>query len=115
MDHMTAPEVANWLGDPNRPKPILLDVREQWEFETASIPGSTLVPMSSITSRFGEVQILAEGKDGLSNPIVCICHHGARSVQVAGFLEARGLTGITNMTGGIHAWSLQVDREIPVY
>jgi rhodanese-related sulfurtransferase len=115
MNHMTASEVAEWLDDPTRPDPILLDVREQWEFETASIPGSTLVPMSVITSRFGEVEALADGHSGTQNPIVCICHHGSRSLQVAGFLEAQGLTGITNMTGGIHAWSLQVDRDVPVY
>ena len=115
MDHMTAPQVAEWLDDPVRTRPILLDVREPWEFEAANIPGSIAMPMSSIISRFSEVEALAESEDGTANPIVCICHHGARSLQVAGFLEARGMTGITNMTGGIHAWSMQVDRDVPVY
>jgi rhodanese-related sulfurtransferase len=47
--------------------------------------------------------------------IVCICHHGARSMQVAAFLERHGFSQITNLTGGIHAWAVQVDSTMPQY
>ena len=48
-------------------------------------------------------------------PIVCICHHGARSASVAAFLERNGFTQVTNLTGGVHAWALQVDNSMPTY
>ena len=48
MQHVTAPELAAWLGDSTRPRPLLLDVRENWEFETCHIDGSTLIAMNTI-------------------------------------------------------------------
>jgi rhodanese-related sulfurtransferase len=48
-------------------------------------------------------------------PVVCICHHGARSMQVANFLEQHGFSEVSNLTGGIHAWALQVDNNMPTY
>ena len=47
--------------------------------------------------------------------IVCICHHGARSMQVGYFLERNGFTQIINLTGGVHAWAQQVDSTMPTY
>jgi rhodanese-related sulfurtransferase len=47
--------------------------------------------------------------------IVCICHHGARSAQVAMFLESRGHKDVFNLYGGIDAWSRQVDPSVPTY
>ncbi|HEX7441134.1 MAG TPA: rhodanese-like domain-containing protein, partial [Caldimonas sp.] len=46
---------------------------------------------------------------------VCICHHGARSAQVVAFLERQGFESVYNLAGGIDAWSLQVDPEVPRY
>ncbi|HEU4372396.1 MAG TPA: rhodanese-like domain-containing protein [Telluria sp.] len=107
MQHVTAPELAAWLGDPTRPRPLLLDVREQWEFEACHIDGSTLIAMNTIPARIEELDEDAE--------IVCICHHGARSMQVAAFLERNGFEKVTNLTGGIHAWAVQVDGAMPKY
>lgn len=107
MQHITAPELAAWLADPARPGPFLLDVRENWEYETCSIAGSTLMPMNSIPARIDDLDEDAE--------IVCICHHGARSMQVAAFLERNGFGKVTNLTGGIHAWAVQVDGAMPKY
>lgn len=119
MDHLTAPEVAALVAraaaDPGTAQPLLLDVREPWEFETAHMQGATLVPMSTIGSRIAEVEALQETALGERRPIVCICHHGARSMQVASFLEKQGLGNIVNMTGGIHAWSQHVDASVPTY
>jgi rhodanese-related sulfurtransferase len=107
MQHMTAPELAQRLLDEAKPRPLLLDVRENWEFETCHIAGSTQIPMHLIPIRAGE---LPDDQD-----IVCICHHGARSMQVAAFLERNGFENVTNLTGGIHAWAVQVDPAMPKY
>lgn len=107
MQHLTAPELAAWLADSTRPAPLLLDVREGWEFETCHIAGSTPMPMNTVPARVNELDE--------ESPIVCICHHGARSMQVAAWLEHYGFSNITNLTGGIHAWAVQVDSTMPTY
>lgn len=107
MQHLTAPELAAWLADPLRPKPVLLDVRENWEFDTCRIEGSQQIAMNTIPARMDDLDEDAE--------IVCICHHGARSLQVAAFLERNGFTKMINLTGGIHAWAVQVDSTMPKY
>lgn len=107
MRQLSAPELAAWLADPAREQPLLLDVREGWEFETCHIAGSTLIPMRLIPVRVSEIDDDRE--------IVCICHHGARSMQVAAFLERNGFSNVTNLTGGVHAWAVQVDPSMPKY
>ncbi|CAN7594412.1 rhodanese-like domain-containing protein [Pseudoduganella sp. LjRoot289] len=107
MEHITALELADWLADDARPSPVLLDVRENWEYETCHIAGSTLMPMNTIPARIDDLDEDAA--------IVCICHHGARSMQVAAFLERNGFGKMTNLTGGIHAWAVQVDGSMPKY
>jgi len=107
MQHITAPELAAWLADPAREQPLLLDVREDWEFETCKIAGSTQIPMHLIPVRVGEIDDDRE--------VVCICHHGARSMNVAAFLERNGFSNVTNLTGGVHAWAVQVDPSMPKY
>ncbi|MES3020879.1 MAG: rhodanese-like domain-containing protein [Pseudomonadota bacterium] len=107
MKHMTAPELAARLADTERARPLLLDVRENWEFATCQIAGSVQIAMNTIPARIEELDDEAE--------VVCICHHGARSMQVAAFLERAGFTDVTNLTGGIHAWAVQVDPAMPTY
>ncbi|WP_303785899.1 rhodanese-like domain-containing protein [Azovibrio restrictus] len=106
MQHLSAPELAAWLEDAGRSRPFLLDVREPWEFEYCHIPGSELMPMASVPLRLDE---LPEG------PLVCICHHGGRSMQVALFLESRGRSEVYNLTGGVDAWAGQVDAGMKRY
>jgi rhodanese-related sulfurtransferase len=107
MQHMTAPELAAWIADETRPTPLLLDVREPWEFQTCHIAGAISMPMNTIPARQEELEPDAA--------IVCICHHGMRSMQVAAFLERAGFTGVVNLTGGVHAWAEQVDGSMPRY
>ncbi|MFM2086757.1 MAG: hypothetical protein RLZZ237_1626 [Pseudomonadota bacterium] len=107
MEHLSAPQLAAWLADPSRPRPVLLDVREQWEFEICQLDGATLMPMQSIPGRIDDLDEDAE--------IVCICHHGARSLNVAAFLEHHGFGKISNLTGGMHAWAVQVDSAMSKY
>lgn len=102
-----APDLATWLATTDRPRPLLLDVREPWEYETCHLDDAVLIPMRDIPARLGEIDLDA--------PIVCICHHGARSLQVAGFLAARGAREVHNLTGGVAAWSRQVDPAFPTY
>lgn len=107
MERITAGELAAWLADERREKPVLLDVREPWEYEKARIDGATLVPMREVPSRIGQID---EGKE-----VVAICHHGGRSMQVAMFLEKQGIKRVHNLVGGIDAWSRIVDPAIPLY
>jgi rhodanese-related sulfurtransferase len=90
------------------PAPVLLDVREQWEFETAHIPGATLIPMPEIPARaFNELDEDA--------PILVLCHHGARSLSVAAWLRNQGFSQAQSIAGGIDAWSRQINPTIPRY
>ncbi|MBC3830976.1 sulfurtransferase [Undibacterium amnicola] len=107
MEHITAPELAQWLSDSSKNPPFLLDVREPWEYETCHIHQAQLMPMSGLPLRLEELDRDVE--------IVCICHHGGRSMQVAHFLERNGFNRIINLTGGVHAWALQVDTSMPTY
>jgi rhodanese-related sulfurtransferase len=107
MQNLTAPALADWLADEARPAPVLLDVREPWEIETATIAGCVSIPMGEIPARSEELDDEA--------PIVCICHHGVRSAHVAMFLESRGYKQVFSLQGGIDAWSRQVDASVPTY
>ncbi|MCG2586338.1 rhodanese-like domain-containing protein [Massilia sp. TS11] len=107
MEQVSAPALAAWLADPNRAKPLLLDVREPWEFDTCHIPGSVLMTMHTVPMRWQELDEDAE--------IVCICHHGGRSMQVAAYLARQGFAKVINLTGGVHAWAQQVDSTMPTY
>ena len=107
MQNITATELAAWLADTGKTPPVLLDVREPWEYETCHIGGVQLMPMQTVPTRFNELDEEAV--------IICICHHGGRSMQVANFLERQGFTQVINLTGGVHAWALQVDPSMPTY
>ena len=112
MNQLSAADLATWLNDSTRLRPLLLDVREPWEVATASLDGVTAIPMQQIPQRVEELQQLSDGNEA---GIVAICHHGARSMQVAMFLERQGLGPIHNLAGGMEAWSIQVDPAVPRY
>lgn len=95
--------------------PMVLDVREPWELQTASVTpdGFTLVaiPMLEIPARVAAL-LDAHGAD---HPIACLCHHGMRSLQVANYLQQSGFTQVVNVQGGIDAWAKQVDASVALY
>ena len=107
MKQISPQDLAAWLADAGREKPLLLDVREPWEFDRARINGARLIPMREVASRVAEL-------DREQN-VVAICHHGGRSQQVAGLLEKAGFTRMHNLVGGMDAWSRTVDPTVPVY
>jgi rhodanese-related sulfurtransferase len=107
VNQLKPAELAAWLGDAARAKPLLLDVREPWEHEKARIEGARLIPMREIPGRIGEI--------GKEQEVVAICHHGGRSMQVAMFLEKQGFKRVHNLVGGIDAWSRSVDPAVPLY
>ena len=113
MQQLTGPgAVALAEAQAARAAPLLLlDVREPWEVAIAAIelPGATTrtMPMREVPARLGELDA--------AQPVLCFCHHGARSAQVVAFLERQGLGTVYNLAGGIDAWSTQVDAGVPRY
>lgn len=86
----------------------LLDVREDWETALAPVPSALVhIPMGQIADRLGELDPQRE--------TVVICRSGGRSMQVAHFLAARGFRSVSNLAGGILAWSRDLDPNIPQY
>ena len=107
MRQLTAPQLHTLLNAPGEAKPLLLDVREPWEWQTAHIAGAQHVPM-------GQIPASAERLDR-TRPTVIICHHGMRSLQVIAFLQRQGFDNLHNLQGGIDAWSREVDPQIALY
>jgi|TARA_B110000240_G_C13411664_1_gene415441 rhodanese-related sulfurtransferase len=87
--------------------PLLLDVREPWEYEKCSLENSQLIPMRQIPSALNELDPDQE--------IIVICHHGIRSRSVAAYLVSNTFSKITNLTGGIDAWAKTVDPTMTTY
>ena len=88
--------------------PLLLDVREPWEYATAHIEPSTLIPMNDIPGR-------AHQELDEEAPILVLCHHGARSLSVANWLRQQGFEKAQSISGGIDAWTRQIDPTVPLY
>ena len=116
MQHITPTQLQDWIKAaqaqlPDGQLPVVQDVREPWELQTASVKpqGFELVamPMRSVPARVTEL--------GRSHPIACLCHHGGRSAQVAMFLINNGFEQVVNIHGGIHAWAQTLDTSVPTY
>lgn len=88
---------------------LLLDCREPDEHAIARIEGALLIPMRSVPERMAELEPHRAAR------IVVHCHHGVRSLRVTRFLRERGFAEAQSMTGGIEAWSLEIDPGIPRY
>ncbi len=85
----------------------LVDVRETWEIEIASVPQSIHIPLVEIPSRQTELDA--------DKPVAVLCHSGGRSAKVANFLADQGFSRVANIAGGIDAWAQQVDSALPRY
>lgn len=87
--------------------PLLLDVREPWEHDVARIEDAVLIPMAEMPSRLNDFDPHEE--------VVVLCHHGIRSAQIASLLASAGVKHVSNLAGGIDAWSREVDSSVPRY
>ncbi len=85
----------------------LLDVREPWEIEIASVPQSVKIPMADIPSRHTELDA--------DKPVAVLCHSGGRSAKVADFLATQGFSRVANIAGGIDAWAQELDDSLARY
>ena len=107
MEQISPTQLHDWLADDARDKPALIDVREPWEYELCHIAGARLVPMGTIPARAAELDP--------ERDTVMICHHGARSMQAALYLQQQGFTRLYNLAGGVAGWARQVDPTMPQY
>ena len=89
-------------------KPLVLDVREPWETAAAPFPGAVLMPMGDVPAR-------AHQELDPDAPIVVVCHHGARSLNVTLWLREQGFEHVQSLAGGIDHWSAAIDPTVPRY
>jgi rhodanese-related sulfurtransferase len=87
--------------------PVVVDVRESWELDVARIPDVLHIPMNDIPARLGDLDT--------NGDIIVMCRSGGRSMQVAQFLDRNGFRSVKNLTGGILAWSRDVDPSVKSY
>ncbi len=88
-------------------KPVLLDVREPWEYERCHIENSKLVPMREVPSTLQDLDPDEE--------IVVICHHGIRSRAVANYLTQNDYSNVINLSTGLDGWARDIDTSMPIY
>jgi rhodanese-related sulfurtransferase len=98
-------ELAKRLPQPDTP--LLLDVREPGEWQFCHIAGALHLPMNQLAQRLGELDHERE--------MIVYCHHGIRSQLAAKFLSEQGFKRVHNLVGGIDAWSIDVDPNMPRY
>lgn len=88
---------------------LLLDCREQDEYDLVRIEGATLIPMSQLTARAAELEPYRHAE------IAVMCHHGGRSLRVAHWLRQQGFERAQSMAGGIDAWAVEIDPSMTRY
>jgi rhodanese-related sulfurtransferase len=106
VDSLT-PEAVSQLLKEHPGRYTLLDVREADERELAAIEPSLHIPMNELPARLAEIP--------KNTKLIVYCHHGSRSMMVAGFLTGAGYSQLSNLDGGIDAWSRKVDPSVPRY
>lgn len=107
MQHLNVQALSRMLAEQGPECCTVLDVREPWELAAAPFPHALSVPLGELAWRWQEIPNY--------RPVVCLCHHGMRSMQAAAFLEQSGLTDVVNLSGGIDAWARQIDPDCPTY
>ncbi len=105
IGRMSPQELRQWREQGGTP--VVLDVREPWEFDLAHLAGATLVPLNTLPAALPNLDA--------SRPTVIYCHHGMRSLAAAQFLSHHGFQTIWNLEGGIDAWSVDIDPSLPRY
>jgi rhodanese-related sulfurtransferase len=88
-------------------KLMLIDVREPHEHAICNIAGAVLIPMGTIPANLQKLDV--------DEDVICFCHHGMRSLDVANWLRSRGVGTAKSMAGGIDRWSIEIDPKVPRY
>lgn len=101
---MDAQQLAEYLQNST---PLLLDVREPWEFEICHLAGSLNIPMEQISQNLNKIASAQE--------CVVLCHHGVRSRHTIQYLQQQGIEHLINLDGGIEAWARQIDPDMALY
>ena len=112
ISHVRPAQWQQWLDQATaNALPVVLDVREPWELQTASVTAQGFellhIPMGSVPQQLATLDT--------ARPVACLCHHGVRSLRVAAFLAQQGFAQVANITGGIDAWSRELDPSVPLY
>ena len=106
MEYEIAPEELKSLLDRGSDV-VVLDVREQWELDTASMAHHKHIPMNEIPARYSQLE--------QEKHMVVVCHHGVRSMNVTMWLRRQGFEKVQSLAGGIDRWARQIDPTVPVY
>jgi len=106
MQRFSPVELKDYLQGCEIP-PLLIDVRESWEYDICRLENSILIPMRQLFSRPEQLDHTKE--------IVLICHHGIRSYQAGLFLKSRGFNRIINLEGGVARWAQDLDLNMAQY
>ena len=85
----------------------LVDVREPWEWQLCRIEGAELIPMGTVPAHLQALDV--------EEDVICYCHHGMRSMDVAVWLRGQGVEGAKSLAGGIDRWSMEIDPKVPRY
>ena len=96
-----------WRNDAARTAPVVVDVREPWEFAHCRIDGAISLPLSQLPARLAELPATQD--------VILVCHHGSRSQHAALFLARNGFARVYNLRGGVEAWAVEVDPAMPRY
>ena len=99
--------LETYQNEPDEQQPLLLDVRQPWEYDVCNIDNSLLVPMSQIPAKVESLDLERE--------TIVICHHGIRSRSVGRYLEQNGFSNIINLSGGVDQWAKTVDGQMATY
>lgn len=106
---ITVDELALYLANPQGKQ--FVDVREREEISIASLPHFQAFPLSESSQWITTIHSQLDPQQ----ETFVLCHHGMRSAQMCLWLLQNGFTNVTNITGGIDAYSVAVDRSIPRY
>lgn len=106
MREFDALQLEQYLKHAGAP-PLLLDVRQNWEYDICRLEDSQLIPMGQIPAQLDELD-----KD---RETVVICHHGIRSRQIGYYLEQAGFDNVINLKGGLDAWAKIIDKNMATY
>jgi adenylyltransferase/sulfurtransferase len=88
---------------------LLLDVREEHELKICELEHNVHIPLGQLPQRLDEI------KDWQDKPVIVLCKSGQRSLKAAETLLKHGFADVSNLEGGIIAWSEEIDNSLPVY